>query len=68
MENQIGTALHWSNQKEPKISKRKDEVIRRNMDGILIEAATPLPYNPSRHSKMNLIQRKIIKRNPSSNN
>jgi len=32
MEDQIGTVLHWSNQKEPERSKSKDEVIRRNLD------------------------------------
>ena len=36
MEDQIGTVLHWSHQKEPKQAKRKDEVIRRNLDRIHI--------------------------------
>ena len=56
MEDQIGTVLHWSNQKEPEQAKRKDEVIRRNLDRIHISAATPLPSNPSRHSQVSLIQ------------
>ena len=47
MEDQIGTVLHWSNQKKPKQGKRKDEVIRRNLNGIHISVATPLPSNPS---------------------
>ena len=34
MVDQIGTVLHWSNQKEPEQAKSKDEVIRRNLDGI----------------------------------
>ena len=34
MEDQIGTVLHWSHQKEPRQAKSKDEVIRRNMDRI----------------------------------
>ena len=46
MEDQIGTVLHWSNQKEPKQAKSKDEVIRRNLDKIHISAAIPLPANP----------------------
>ena len=50
MEDQIGTAPHWRNQKEPKQEKSKDEVIRRNLDRIRISAATPLPSNPFRHS------------------
>ena len=58
MEDQIGTVLHWSNQKEPKQEKRNDEVIRRNLDRIHISAATPLPSNPSRHRQVNLIQNK----------
>ena len=58
MEIQIGTVLHWSHQKEPKQAKSKDEAIRRNMDRIHISAATPLPTNPSRHSKVSLFQEK----------
>ena len=53
MEDQIGTILHWSNQKEPKQAKSKHEVIRRNLDRIHISAATPLTSNQSKH---NLIQ------------
>ena len=59
MEDQIGTILHWSNQKEPEQAKSKDEVIRWNLDRIRISAATPLPSNPSRHSQVNLIQKKL---------
>ena len=55
MEDQIGTVLHWSNQKEPEQAKSKDEVIRRNLDRIHISAATPLPSNPSRHSQVSNI-------------
>ena len=58
MEDQIGTVLHWSNQKEPKQAKIKYEVIRRNLDRIHISAATPLPTNPSNHSQVSLIQKK----------
>ena len=58
MEDEIGTILHWSNQKEPERAKSKDEVIRRNLDRIRITAATPLPSNPSRHSQVSLIQNK----------
>ena len=47
MEDQRGTVLHWSNQKEPEQAKRKDEVIRRNLDRIRISAAF-LPSNPSK--------------------
>ena len=36
MEDQIGTVLHWSHQKEPKQGKSEDEVIRRNLDRIKI--------------------------------
>ena len=61
MEDQIGTVLHWSNQKEPEQAKRKDEVIRRNLDRIHISAATPLPSNPSRHSQVSRFQRKTPK-------
>ena len=39
MENQIGTVLHWSNQKKREQAKSKDEVIRRNLDRIHISAA-----------------------------
>ena len=56
MEDQIGTVLHWSNQKEPKQAKSKDEVIRRNLDRIHILAATPLS-NPTRHSQVSHIQK-----------
>ena len=43
MEDQIGTVLHWSHQKEPKQAKSKDGVIRRNLDMIWVSAATPIP-------------------------
>ena len=56
MEDQIGTVLHWNNQKEPKQAKSKDEVIRMNLDRIHISAATPLPSNPSRHSQVSPIK------------
>ena len=56
MEDQIGTLLHWSNQKEPKQAKSNDEVIRRNLDRIHISSAAPLPSNPSRNSQVSLIQ------------
>ena len=52
MEDQMGTVLHLSNQKEPKQAKSNDEVIRRNLDRIHISAATPLPSNLSRHSQV----------------
>ena len=55
MEDQIGTVLHSSNQKEPKQEKSKDDIIRRNLDRIHISATTPLPSNPFRDSQMNLI-------------
>ena len=58
MEDQIGAVLHWSYQKEPKQTKRKDEVIRRNLDRIHISAATPPPSSPFRHSQVSLIQKK----------
>ena len=58
MEDQIGTVLHCCNQKEHKQAKSKDEVIRRNLDGIHISAATPLPSNPSRNSQVSLFQKK----------
>ena len=59
MEDQIGKVLHWSNQKEPKQAKSKDEVIRKNLERIRISAATPLPSNPSRHSQVGFIKNKI---------
>ena len=34
MVDQIGTVLHWSNQKEPEQAKSKDEVMRWNLDRI----------------------------------
>ena len=47
MEDQIGTALHWSHQKEHKQAKSKDEVIRRNLNRIHISAAALYPQlNP----------------------
>ena len=52
MEDQIGTVMHWSNQKEPKQAKNNDEVIRRNLDRIRVSTATFLPSNPSRHSQV----------------
>ena len=58
MEDQICTVLHWSHQKEPKQAKRKDEIIRSNLNKILISAANSLPSNPSRHSQVRLIQSK----------
>ena len=65
MEDQIGTVLHWSNQKEPKQAKIKYEVIRRNLDRIPISAATPLPSNPSRHSQVSI---NLKKKKPKSKN
>ena len=64
MEDQIGTVLHWSNQKEPEQAKSKDEVIRRNLDRTHISAATPLPSNPSRYNQVSLIQKIKNKKNP----
>ena len=68
MEDKIGTVLHWSNEKEPKQEKNKDEVIRRDLDRIHISAATPLPSNPSRYSQVSLIEKinklKNQKQNP----
>ena len=58
MEDQIGTVLHWSIQKEPKQAKSKDGVIRRNLDRIYISAATTLPSNPSKNSQVSLTQKK----------
>ena len=62
MEDQIGTVLYCSHQKEPKQAKSKDEVIRRNLDRIHISAATPLPTNLSRHSQVSHIQFKKTKK------
>ena len=42
MDDQIGTVLHSSNQKEPKQAKSKDEVIRRNLDRNQVSDVTPL--------------------------
>jgi len=55
MEDQIGTVLHWSHQKEHKQAKSKDEVIRRNLNRIHISAAAPLPSSQSRCSQVSLI-------------
>ena len=55
MEDQIGTVLHWSHQKESEQVKSKDEVIRTNLDGIWVSAATPLPTNLSRYSQVSLV-------------
>ena len=55
MEDQIGTVLHLSNQKEPEQAKSKDEVIRKNLNRIHISAATPLPSNTSKYSQVSLI-------------
>ena len=63
--------MHWSNYKEPKQAKSKDEVIRRNLDRICISATPPLPSNPSKHSQVNLILKKIKrkkKKHTKSNN
>ena len=57
MEDQIGTVLHWSHQKEPKQTKSKDGVIRSNLDRIRVSAVTPLPPNPSRCNQVSLIQK-----------
>ena len=57
MEDQTGTVMRWSNQKEPEQAKSKDEVIRRNLDRIHISADT-LPSNPSRYSQVSLILNK----------
>ena len=57
MEDQIGTVLHWSNQKEPKQAKSRDEVIRRNLNRIHISAATPLPSNPSSNNQVRVIHK-----------
>ena len=67
MEDQIGTVMHWSHQKEPDQAKSKDE-IRRNLDRIYISAATPLPSNPSRHSSVSLIQKNKKKKEARSKN
>ena len=68
MEDQIGTVLYWSHQKEPEQAKSKDEVIRRNLDRIGISAATPPPSNPHRNSQVSLIQKNkyIILKEPTS--
>ena len=68
MEDQIGTVLHWSDHKEPKQAKSKDEVMRRNLDRIRISAATPLPSNPSRHNQVSLIQKKLKQVVPGTTN
>jgi len=57
-EDQMGSVLHWSHQKEPKQAKSKDEVIRRNLDRIHISAAAPPPTNPHRHGQVSLIKNK----------
>ena len=56
MEDQIGTVLYWSHQKEHRQAKSKDEVIRRNLDRIWVSSTTP-PLNPSRHSQVSLMQK-----------
>ena len=61
MEDQIGTLLQLSHQKEPEQAKSKDEVIRRNLDRIHISAASPLLSNPSRNSQVSLIQTNKLK-------
>ena len=63
MEDQIGTVLYWSNQKEPKQAKSKDEEIRQNLDRICISSATSLPSNPSKHSHVSLIKNKKNNKN-----
>ena len=55
MEDQTGTVLHWSHQKEPEQGKSKDEIIRRNLDRIHISADTPLPSNPSKHNQVRVM-------------
>ena len=62
MEDQIGTVLHWSNQKKHKQAKNKDEVIRRNLARDHISAATPLPSNPPKHSQVSLNNNKNNKK------
>ena len=62
MEDQIGTVLHWSHQKEPKQAKSKDEIIRRNLDRIRVSTATPAPSNPCRCSQVSLIKNKTRER------
>ena len=57
MEDQIGSVLHWSHQKEPKQAKSKDEIIRMNLDRIHISPAATLPSNPFRHSQVSLIKK-----------
>ena len=61
--NTVGTVPHWSHQKEPKQAKRKDEVIRRNLERIHISAAALLPSNPPRHSQASLIPKKKTTKN-----
>ena len=56
MEDQIGTILHWHNEKEPKQAKSKRELLMRNLDRIHISAATSLPSNPSMHSQESFIK------------
>ena len=41
MEDQIGTVMHWSHQKELKQAKSKDGQIRRNLDRTWVSTATP---------------------------
>jgi len=45
--NPAFTVLHWSHQKEAEQAKSKDEVVRRNMDGIPVSAALSLPSCPT---------------------
>ena len=70
MEDQIGTVLHRSHQKEPEQVKSNDEVIRRNLDMIWVSDATPLPSNPYRYSQVSLIRKKTkkIKKYPDQKN
>ena len=46
--------------RNPNKQKTKDEVIRRSLDRIRISAGTPLPSNPSRHSKVTLTKKKFL--------
>ena len=48
--------MKQNTKKEPKEVKRKDWVIRRNLDRIRVSAAPPLPSNPSRHSQVSLAE------------
>ena len=69
MEDQTGTVLQWSNQKEPKKAKSKDEVTRKNLDRIRISGATPLPSNALMHSQVSIIKNNnnnTIKKEPRS--